>query len=69
MRIKCRKDRQAKRIGKSDDSHYVSMKPAGLRDLLSVEELIIEMERLIWYFNENYLHSALGCKTPNAFVN
>jgi transposase InsO family protein len=27
------------------------------------------MEKFVEYFNEQYLHSALGYKTPNAFEN
>lgn len=38
-----------------------------LREWASVEELAKEMERFVEYFNENYLHSTLGYKTPNAF--
>jgi hypothetical protein len=38
-----------------------------LREWSSVEELKIEMEKFVEYFNENYLHSALGYRTPNAF--
>jgi transposase InsO family protein len=26
-----------------------------------------EVEKFVEYFNENYLHSALGYKTPNGF--
>jgi transposase InsO family protein len=40
-----------------------------LREWSSVEELASEMEKFVEYFNENYLHSALGYKTPNAFEN
>lgn len=40
-----------------------------LQEWSSVEELKIEVEKFIGYFNENYLHSALGYKTPNAFEN
>lgn len=40
-----------------------------LREWASVQQLAIEMERFVEYFNENYLHSALGYKTPNAFEN
>lgn len=38
-----------------------------LREWSSVEELAIEMEKFVEYFNDQYLHSALGYKTPNAF--
>ncbi len=38
-----------------------------LREWSSVEELAVEMEKFVEYFNANYLHSALGYKTPNAF--
>ncbi len=38
-----------------------------LREWSSVEELMYEMEKFVEYFNENYLHSALNYKTPNAF--
>lgn len=40
-----------------------------LREWSSVEELAVEMEKFVEYFNEQYLHSALGYKTPNAFEN
>lgn len=40
-----------------------------LREWSSVEELKIEMEKFVGYFNDNYLHSALGYKTPNAYEN
>ena len=40
-----------------------------LREWSSVEELATEMEKFVEYFNEQYLHSALGYKTPNAFEN
>ena len=40
-----------------------------LREWSSVEELKIEMEKFVEYFNDNYLHSAIGYKTPNAFEN
>jgi transposase InsO family protein len=40
-----------------------------LQEWSSVEELAVEMEKFVEYFNENYLHSALGYKTPNAFEN
>lgn len=40
-----------------------------LREWSSVEELAIEMEKFVEYFNDNYLHSALGYKTPNEFEN
>lgn len=40
-----------------------------LREWSSVEELKIEMKKFVEYFNENYLHSALGYKAPNAFEN
>ncbi len=40
-----------------------------LREWSSVEELETEMEKFVEYFNEQYLHSALGYKTPNAFEN
>jgi len=40
-----------------------------LREWSSVEELAIEIEKFVEYFNEQYLHSALGYKTPNAFEN
>jgi len=36
----------------------------------SVEELARRaMEEFVEYFNQNYLHSALGYKTPNALEN
>ncbi len=35
-----------------------------LREWSSVTELAIEMEKFVEYFNGNYLHSALGYKTP-----
>lgn len=38
-----------------------------LREWLSVEELVVEMEKFVETFNANYLHSALGYKTPNDF--
>ncbi len=38
-----------------------------LREWSSVEELVAEMGKFVEYFNENYLHSALDYKTPNAF--
>jgi transposase InsO family protein len=38
-----------------------------LQEWSSVEELATEMEKFVEYFNDNYLHSALGYKTPNAF--
>ncbi len=38
-----------------------------LREWSSVEELRTAVEKFVEYFNENYLHSALGYKTPNAF--
>jgi len=38
-----------------------------LREWTSVEELAKEVEKFVEYFNENYLHSALGYKTPNGF--
>jgi transposase InsO family protein len=38
-----------------------------LQEWSSVEELAKEMEKFVEYFNDNYLHSALGYKTPNAF--
>ncbi len=40
-----------------------------LQEWSSVEELAIAMEKFVEYFNANYLHSALGYKTPNAFEN
>ena len=40
-----------------------------LREWASVEQLAGEIEKFVEYFNENYLHSALGYKTPNAFEN
>lgn len=40
-----------------------------LREWSSVEELAVEMEKFVEYFNANYLHSAIGYKTPNAFEN
>lgn len=40
-----------------------------LREWSSVEELAVEMTKFVEYFNANYLHSALGYKTPNAFEN
>lgn len=40
-----------------------------LREWSSVEELKIAVEKFVEYFNANYLHSALGYKTPNAFEN
>jgi transposase InsO family protein len=41
----------------------------GFRSWSSVAELAVEMEKFVEYFNENYLHSALSYKTPNAFEN
>jgi transposase InsO family protein len=38
-----------------------------LREWSSVEELATEMERFVEYFNDYYLHSAIGYKTPNGF--
>lgn len=38
-----------------------------LREWSSVEELKPEMERFVEYVNADYLHSAIGYKTPNAF--
>jgi len=38
-----------------------------LQEWSSVAELVVEMEKFVEYFNANYLHSALGYKTPNAF--
>ena len=38
-----------------------------LREWSLVEELAIEMEKFVEYFNDNYLHSAIGYKTPNVF--
>ena len=38
-----------------------------LREWSSVEGLAVEMEKFVEYFNDNYLHSALGYKAPNAF--
>ncbi len=40
-----------------------------LREWSSVAELAVEMEKFVEYFNESYLHSALGYKTPNDFEN
>jgi transposase InsO family protein len=40
-----------------------------LREWGSVEELAVEMKKFVEYFNENYLHSALGYKTPDAYEN
>ena len=40
-----------------------------LREWSSVEELRAAMERFVEFFNENYLHSALGYKTPTAYEN
>jgi transposase InsO family protein len=40
-----------------------------LREWSSVEELAVEMEKFVEYFNEQYLHSAIGYKTPNEFEN
>ena len=40
-----------------------------LREWSSVEELAAEIEKFVETFNANYLHSALGYKTPNAFEN
>ena len=40
-----------------------------LREWSSVEELKIAMQQFVEYFNANYLHSAIGYKTPNAFEN
>lgn len=40
-----------------------------LREWSSVEELRVAAEKFVEYFNANYLHSALGYKTPNAFEN
>lgn len=38
-----------------------------LREWSSIEELKWEMEKFVEYFNDNYLHSVLGYKTPNAY--
>ena len=35
----------------------------------AVQELPIEMKNIVEYFNENYLNSTLGYKTPNAIKN
>ncbi len=40
-----------------------------LQEWSSVKELAVEMEKFVEYFNEQYLHSALGYKTPNAYEN
>jgi hypothetical protein len=40
---------------------------ARLREWSSVEELARAMPEFAASFNENYLHSAPGYKTPNAF--
>lgn len=40
-----------------------------LREWSSVEELAIEMKKFVEHFNANYLHSALGYKTPYDFEN
>lgn len=40
-----------------------------LQEWSSVAELAVEMEKFVEYFNESYLHSTLGYKTPNAFEN
>jgi transposase InsO family protein len=40
-----------------------------LREWSTVEELAIEVEKFVEYFNANYLHSALEYKTPNEFEN
>ena len=40
-----------------------------LREWTSVQELAVEMKKFVEYFNEQYLHSTLGYKTPNAFEN
>lgn len=40
-----------------------------LREWSSVEELKLEIKKFVEYFNENYLHSALDYKTPNAYEN
>lgn len=34
-----------------------------------VEELAVDMKKFVEYFNDNYLHSVLGYKTPNAYEN
>ena len=38
-----------------------------LREWSSVDELKTALDRFVEEFNDNYLHSALGYKTPNAF--
>lgn len=38
-----------------------------LQEWASVEELTQAMNEFVEYFNANYLHSALGYKTPNAY--
>lgn len=38
-----------------------------LREWSTAEEVAIEVENFVEYFNDNYLHSALNYKTPNAF--
>jgi transposase InsO family protein len=40
-----------------------------LREWSSVEELKREMKKFVEYFNDNYLHSTLGYKTPNVYEN
>ncbi len=40
-----------------------------LREWSSVEELATEVEQSVEYFYEQYLHSAIGYKTPNEFEN
>lgn len=40
-----------------------------LRKWSLVEELAIDMKKFVEYFNDNYLHSALGYEMPNAYEN
>jgi transposase InsO family protein len=40
-----------------------------LYEWASIEEVTVEVEKFVEYFNASYLHSALGHKTPNAFEN
>jgi transposase InsO family protein len=40
-----------------------------LQEWSSVKELATEIEKFVEYFNEQYLHSAIGYKTPNKFEN
>lgn len=42
---------------------------SGFNNRITVEELAVETEKFIKCLNDNYLHSALEYKTPDAFKN